>query len=1036
MRIRLPGRSRSGDSTPDLPDNGLRPPPVGSAILNVLASLAARMRRPIVSFCNLATADDDALVTFDGCYMSLLRIDGLSRLLSATEIEQRAVEMRSRLSASLERPGHALQFHFVSDPGDATDAIDLCVSEARRIATLLHAEFDDVFAEWKRVFPEHMRSEQTWLALWSKPSLLSKQEAKDADADQKKLSMLLPRIADAQDPTLAEPELAARHAAFVQQIVETLDKADVRSTLLSPHAALEDIRSIIDPHTKGDGWRACLPSDRPPQRIPDVDRPSDIDHILWPPVREQLFLSEAESDGFMTARIGALDWSPLDMALAPDVTVDDENPINFTDLVRALSKRNVPWRTTMLIEGVNQTYMSGKAGALAFLNVWPNKHKRAAFVQLADIRDCKVDTIVRLRGSFATCAPAGERQLLQSRVSRLQQGLTAWAGCQGTRWCGDPVAGVMSSVPGLDTASTAPSNAVPLCDALTLMPWARPGLPWKSGSILFRYPDGAVAHFDPAASGRPATLDLFIAPSRSGKSVAANRILLGTVLSTASATNDGYKLPLIFKLDIGESVSGFVDLVKSAIPENLAHLAAYYRFDLTPEYAFNLFDLDPGCRHPTAPHKTFLVNFLGLMCRNEDNQSYDRMHHLIEIVIDTVYDYVSDAPGATGTKLYCHGDELLVDRAIRDHGIPVDDRTTWYEIVDALIGHGNWRAAGIAQRRAVPVIHDLIVAVRESRIDRFRDNRPTGGVETIVDIFVAYIQFFAGHYPTLCTPTRLDLGDARIIGLDIERVCPRDRTPEAKKQTELMYLLGLYIGSRKLMADPDDAKDMPSHVRDYHRDRLTEYKESYKRLELDEWHRTGSSHYVGGMVGFIARESAKYRLSLGLTSQSWQDFGSFLLENSTGRFIFGAANPAQADRMSEVFGLSAATSHIVKHRLNGPASDGSGAPFVLQIKVDSIWYEQALINQLGPIELWALSTNPVDRALRTRLYRAIGPAEARRRLSKIFPKGTAASEIDRRKSRQGSTDLNDEGVDEGAVNEMARELIDCTGLAAILRSAA
>ena len=35
-------------------------------------------------------------------------------------------------------------------------------------------------------------------------------------------------------------------------------------------------------------------------------------------------------------------------------------------------------------------------------------------------------------------------------------------------------------------------------------------------------------------------------------------------------------------------------------------------------------------------------------------------------------------------------------------------------------------------------------------------------------------------------------------------------------------------------------------------------------------------------------------------------------------------------------------------------------------------YEQHLINTLGPIELWALSTSAEDVTLRTRLYEKVG----------------------------------------------------------------
>lgn len=1027
-------------------------PALGGALMRMIGQASVYGKRTVSSFCALATSDGDSLITFEGAYMSLIRIQGSAVVLDAHETEAKARILRNRLSGPLDGKGHALQFHFVSDPATAGDAIERCVEEARAIATRLDADFDDVFTEWLRIFPQTMRYEDCWVAVWSKKALLNRQEQKAARRAQKSTAADMPRLEEAQDPGLADPDLASRHASFVQQVSQAFSDIRVQTHILSPQETLKTIRSIMYPETRDDLWRAVMPPDEPPVRMPDTDTPADIDHLLWPPLREQIFPMEAQTDGYTIARFGILDWAPLDMTLAPDVTQGEAAPIVFGDLVRALAPRDVPWRATFLIEGEGEGFMRGKAFGLDFLNFWPNRHKTVAHKQVNEIRRFKTDTIVRLRGNFATCAPMGERSLLQLRVSRLQQGLNAWASCQSSRWCGDPVAGTLSAVPGLDTASTAPSHAPPLNDALSLMPWARPGLPWEKGSVLFRAPDGAAMPFDPGASGRPATLDLFVAPSRSGKSVAANRILLGTVLSAASATNDGYRFPLIAKLDIGESVSGFIDMVKAALPFDRQHLAAYYRMDFSPENAFNIFDLEVGCRAPLLAHRTFLSNFLSLICLpvGEGAKPYDRMDHLIEAIIDVVYDIVSDNPSATRAKVYRDGIDVTIDRWVEAHTvsdargepclntgdreIALNEKTLWLEIVDALCAAREWRLAGFAQRQASPEMHDLVAAADDQRIKtKFARVRPTGAQENITDIFCDYIGHFERKFPTIGVCTRLDLGDARIVALDVERICPKDQTDGAVRQTEMMYLLGFFMVSRKLTTDPQDALGMPDLVREYHRARFTEYRETYKRLEADEYHRTGQSENVRNMVQFVARESAKYRLSLGIASQAPEDFGSFLTENSTGRFIFGAASQKQADRIGDLFGLTTASRDIVRNRLNGPAKDGSGAPFLLQIKVNNIWYEQMLINQLGPIELWALTTDPVDRGLRTRLYESLGPAEARRRLARVFPKGTAVPEIDRRKNATGNATFDEEGTNIGAVVALAQEIRDCTGIAAVLR---
>jgi len=103
------------------------------------------------------------------------------------------------------------------------------------------------------------------------------------------------------------------------------------------------------------------------------------------------------------------------------------------------------------------------------------------------------------------------------------------------------------------------------------------------------------------------------------------------------------------------------------------------------------------------------------------------------------------------------------------------------------------------------------------------------------------------------------------------------------------------------------------------------------------------------------------------------------------------------------------------------------------MQVDAARYEQKLVNSLGPIELWALSTTPGDTGLRNRLYDSVGFSEALRRLSKIFPAGSALKEIERRKSDRLRRGEQDSGAQAGVIDELATELIDGRGIGLKLR---
>jgi len=220
-------------------------------------------------------------------------------------------------------------------------------------------------------------------------------------------------------------------------------------------------------------------------------------------------------------------------------------------------------------------------------------------------------------------------------------------------------------------------------------------------------------------------------------------------------------------------------------------------------------------------------------------------------------------------------------------------------------------------------------------------------------------------------------------------------------------------------------------VRDYHSARFTEIYETVKRIDYDEWHRTQGSALVRAQAELDVREGRKHNVQLGFASQRLSDMGDGIIAQSTGRFVLGADDQRERDAIIERFGLTTASGRIVRHRLTGPRREG--APFLAILRAEQKHYEQFLINSLGPVELWALSTTPADTSLRNRLYDRIGFTEALRRLSKVFPNGTATDEIERRtKALLRKGDAAD-SIEAGVIETVAGELIEGRGLGLVLR---
>jgi len=248
----------------------------------------------------------------------------------------------------------------------------------------------------------------------------------------------------------------------------------------------------------------------------------------------------------------------------------------------------------------------------------------------------------------------------------------------------------------------------------------------------------------------------------------------------------------------------------------------------------------------------------------------------------------------------------------------------------------------------------------------------------------------------------------------------------------MMYLLARHILARNFFLHPEYIAFVPDRVKAYHAKRFTEVYETVKRIDYDEWHRTQGSPLVRAQAERDVREGRKHNVQLGFASQRLSDIGESIIAQSTGRFVLRVGDQAELEEVVKRFGLSQASAKVVRHGLTGPKR--GGAPFFAILSVEGgVSYEQLLVNSLGPIELWALSTTPGDTALRNRVYAAVSFSEGLRRLSKVFPGGSALDEIERRtKSRLKKGDAADR-VEAGVVDELADELIRGHGLGIVLR---
>ena len=997
-------------------------------LANAFASLSLMLKQPLAAYCEIETAHGDALVTRSGHYVSWLRVDGMQRMAERKDFAEITDSMRLDLSGALETRGHAIVGWYISDPDAALVEIERAnLTACRTIARALGLDLTSILDERAALWPKLMRWEAAYFILWTRTSVLTKEERQQLKAEYAANARAAGALGETQRLHLRGGVMAARHAAFTARVMAALRAHDVSVAVLEPHEALRISREAIYREMAGSEWRPSLPGDKVMARCPEEDAKPNGGYLLWPPIRDQIFHADAVTHGGQRVDFGDNAYSPVDMDIGP------EDPRPFCELAATLGQDRIPWRAAVVLEGCGQSAMQLKDVGASFLSMFPGNsdlRRAIAFVREARRKDNHIG--VRLRASFATWAPVEQPARLRRRVSTLAQRIEGWGNAKTTMVIGDPLEGVMSTAPGLALASTANPALALLGDALAMLPWNRTASPWETGSVLFRRPDGGIWPYDPAGGRkRPLVVDIFVAPPGSGKSVLANTINIGLCLSPAVMGTNGAKLPLIGKADIGKSAEGFVRLIQEALGPRRRHEAIFASLQFVPGQEFNIFDLQVGCEYPLPLERAFLQNFLALATLPPDQSTpFEGMTQLIALVIDEAYRLRTETGG--GARPYRPGVEPEVDRAIERFGIRLHEESPfWRDVVNGLCDAGEYRLAERAQRHAVPILEDLVGAVRSDQVrDMFDKLTLAETSEKASQIFERYIADLIRRFPTLNAPTRLDFGPARIIVLDLQHVAPTG-SAAANRQTEMMYLLARHILARNFFLHPEYLAFVPERVKDFHRRRFTEVHETVKRVDYDEWHRTQGSVLVRAQAELDVREGRKHNVQLGFASQRLSDMGDGVIAQSTGRFVLGADDQREREEIIKRFGLTDASRKVVRHRLTGPRRDG--APFLAIFRAEQAHYEQFLVNSLGPVELWALSTTPADTSLRNRLYERVGFTEGLRRLSKVFPNGSATDEIERRtRARLRKGDAADR-VEAGVIDELASELIEGHGLGLVLR---
>ena len=950
------------------------------------------------AYTSLTTVEDETcFVTKAGGLMSALHLRGHLQVVGAEELALLSDQLLSLLGSALAAgETHLVDLVFSSDPAQTPAAIRRLLEPAARTAARAGLDLRDLFAERVRHLPAYTCAETAYLIVWTTPAGLPRATRRQSDRERRRELARLPvksaLARDHQNPFATNRYLTDTHRSLVRTLLNDLGAAGFELAALPVAAAARQIRAECDPGWTPDDWRPLLPGTATPAPRTRADGTIDAAGGWFPAFGQQLMPRGMAIVDYRTVRVGDRLYQPFYVDL-PQLTEMQR----FERLLERARRQGLPWRMAVRLSGGAAEWLAARRRWTSLLHFAGSTNKLLDAALQALRRHLheghvgvKVQTALTTWVDLAAPAPAGHGHLeaLRARTAHLAAHVQSWGGCTVREATGHPVKAWISTLPGVSQLHVATCYVAPLREVLPTLPLFRPASPWEAGAIAFRSRDGRLFAYQPGSAWQGTWNDLYYARPGSGKSVAMALVNLALILSP------GFReLPFVRVIDIGPSSEGLISLVREALPPGRHFEAQFHAPRNEAAWAVNPLDTPLGLRRPPPGQRAFLVSFLSLLATAPGAlEPPEGVADLAGLVVDLAYAHHGDDKAP---KPYAPAQDRAVDAALARRRIALPDRPSWWEVVDALFDAGDVPAAVRAQRHAVPLLSDLVMVAQWSQVAHLYGGAMAldKTAESPVALFNRVISAATREWPILAYPSRFDLGNARVAGLDVAALCG-DMTPVGQRQTAIAYMLAMHVLSHDLFLDASVAGAAPDRYRRHHAERVENLLAYPKKICLDEKHRCGGSRAVDAQIVRWMREGRKANVHVALASQILDDFTDEMVELATTVYIMEYTSDEMAERALRKFSLS--RSALAELRTHGAGPTSAGAPFLGVFRTKRGALAQMLYLTTGPVELWALSTTAEDRVIRQRLYARFGPRRARQALARAYPGGSIKGELQRR----------------------------------------
>jgi intracellular multiplication protein IcmB len=217
------------------------------------------------SYCEIQTADSPTvLVGNDGSLISILRIDGVKALIGAEEFNRIQEGLMHSFQTTMSRKGHSVQAYFSYNRDEVGEEIEHIFEPAKETAKRLFLSLDDLFSERSSYLAKYCAREDVYLALWTRPGVLTSEQYKHAVKERQKnaVKQKIPPFRVTQNLLALIPDMRDVHDSFVRSVKNDMSALGINLNVLEVHEAVYEMRRSIDPDFTDRSWRPSLPGDK------------------------------------------------------------------------------------------------------------------------------------------------------------------------------------------------------------------------------------------------------------------------------------------------------------------------------------------------------------------------------------------------------------------------------------------------------------------------------------------------------------------------------------------------------------------------------------------------------------------------------------------------------------------------------------------------------------------------------------------------------------------------------------------------------